>query len=229
MNFVNQAMNAYSQSQHSGQQNPGNNQAGDDFGVTGGSRFNQSANSSGGLGGMLGQFLDNDDDKEDVVATADNDSGSSGDRGLFGQAMNFLKSGNADVNSDVDEQGVVNAHQQAYSQGNGNQMDASSMGAAAALQALKKFTGAGGEQQPAAAAGGGQTKLIGLAMSEASKLFDQSGGAANGGKQDVVNSAAQTIMKFVLKSQMSGMMGTGGGAAGGGGMGNLLSMAAKFM
>jgi hypothetical protein len=46
-------------------------------------------------------------------------------------------------------------------------------------------------------------------MSEASKLFDQSGGAANGGKQDVVNSAAQTIMKFVLKSQMSGMMGTG--------------------
>jgi hypothetical protein len=45
-------------------------------------------------------------------------------------------------------------------QGNGNQLDARNMGAAAALQALKKFTGAGGEQQPAAAAGGGQTKLV---------------------------------------------------------------------
>lgn len=107
---------------------------------------------------MLGQFLDNDHDKEDIVATADNHSGSSGDRSLFGNAMGFLKSGNADVESDVDEQGVMNAHQQAYSQGNGSQMDASSMGAAAALQALKQFTGAGGQQSPVS--GGGQTKLV---------------------------------------------------------------------
>lgn len=28
-------------------------------------------------------------------------------------------------------------------------------------------------------------------MSEAAKLFNQSGGAANGGKQDVINGAAQ--------------------------------------
>lgn len=68
---------------------------------------------------------------------------------------------------------------------------------------------------------------LGLAMSEASKLFDQSGGAASGGKQDAINSAGATIMKFMLKSQMSGMMGTGGGAAGGGGLGNLVSMASK--
>ena len=61
------------------------------------------------------------------------------------------------------------------------------------------------------------------------RLFDNSGGAANGNKQDVVNSAVQTIMKFVLKSQLSGAMGTGGGAAGGsgGGLGNLMSMASK--
>ena len=62
---------------------------------------------------------------------------------------------------------------------------------------------------------------IGMAMSEASKLFDQSGGAAGGSKQDAVNSAGQMIMKMMLKSQMSGAMGTGGGASG------LMSMASK--
>jgi hypothetical protein len=33
-------------------------------------------------------------------------------------------------------------------------------------------------------------------MSEAAKLFNQSGGAANGGKQDVVNGAAQVRVEF---------------------------------
>lgn len=41
-----------------------------------------------------------------------------------------------------------------------------------------------------------------------------------------VNSAAATVMKLLIKSQLSGAMGTGGGAAGGG-MGQLLSMASK--
>lgn len=89
-------------------------------------------------------------------------------------------------------------------------------------------------------------------MSEAAKLFNQSGGAANGGKQDVVNGAAQVrveffevdpeaggltrsassclglrytqmMMKLLIQSKMSGMFGTGGGAAGtGGGMGGLM-------
>ena len=83
---------------------------------------------------------------------------------------------------------------------------------------------------------------IAMAMSEASALFDKSGGAAGGNKQDAVNSAAQMIMKFLLKSQLSGefvlnlvrranslahlqhaigAMGTGGGAGG------LMSMASK--
>ena len=82
-------------------------------------------------------------------------------------------------------------------------------------------------------------------MSEAAKLFDQNGGSANGGdKQTAVNSAAavcskvfrlffflfldsllmknvaQTVMKLMLKSQMSGMVGGGGG--GGGGLGSML-------
>ena len=60
-----------------------------------------------------------------------------------------------------------------------------------------------------------------MAMSEASKLFDQSGGASGGNKQDVVNSAGQMMMKMMLKSELSGAMGTGGGASG------LMGMASK--
>lgn len=46
--------------------------------------------------------------------------------------------------------------------------------------------------------------------------------------QDVMNSAAGTLMKLMVQSKMSGLMGTGGGAAtggaaGGGGAGGMLS------
>ena len=37
------------------------------------------------------------------------------------------------------------------------------------------------------------------------KLFDQSGGAASGTKQDAVSSAGQMIMKLMMKQQMSGV------------------------
>ena len=50
-------------------------------------------------------------------------------------------------------------------------------------------------------------------MAEASKLFDKSGGAASGNKQDVVNGAAMTVMKLVVQSKFSGMI--GGGNSGG--------------
>jgi len=36
-------------------------------------------------------------------------------------------------------------------------------------------------------------------------MFDQSGGAASGNKQDAVNSAGQTVMKLLLKNQVSGV------------------------
>lgn len=39
-------------------------------------------------------------------------------------------------------------------------------------------------------------------MSEAAKLFNQSGGAASGGKQDAVNGAAQMMMKLLVQSKM---------------------------
>jgi hypothetical protein len=64
---------------------------------------------------------------------------------------------------------AVNAHQQFYG-GGGNlnqQANSSGMGSAAALQALKHFTGgASGNTQ----SGNSQNAFIGMAMSEASKV-----------------------------------------------------------
>lgn len=101
--------------------------------------------------------------------------------------MQFLNSGQAQDGQDLDEDGIIDAHEKAYSsQHDTSQMGSSSLGAAAAMEALKKFTGAqGGQQQQTNSSGGGgmQAKLLAMAMAEASKLFDQNGGAAGGNKQ----------------------------------------------
>ena len=51
----------------------------------------------------------------------------------------------------------------------------------AAMQAMQMFNGGGGGQSggAAAAGGGGQNQLIGMAMAQASKLFDQQSAAGN--------------------------------------------------
>ena len=56
-------------------------------------------------------------------------------------------------------------------------------------------------------------------MAEASKLFDKSGGAASGNKQDAVNGAAMTVMKLLVQSKFSG------GTVGGGNSGGLSQLA----
>lgn len=81
---------------------------------------------------------------------------------------------------------------------------------------MKKFTGGGGGSGKPQS----QTDLISLAMAEASKLFDKSGGAASGNKQDAVNSAGMTIMKLLVQSKFSGTVGGGNS----GGLGGLMSM-----
>lgn len=60
-------------------------------------------------------------------------------------------------------------------------------------------------------------------MAEATKLFDKSGGAASGNKQDAVNGAAMTIMKLLVQSKFSGGAATTGGSNSGG-LGGLLSL-----
>ncbi len=89
------------------------------------------------------------------------------------------------------------------------------------MQALKMFTGGGG----GGGGGGGQSQnqFIGMAMGEASKLFDQqsSQGRVSSGssKESAVAEAGEMALKMYMKSQG----GSGGGPAG------LFSLASKFL
>jgi hypothetical protein len=87
---------------------------------------------------------------------------------------------------------------------------------------------------------GGQNNnaFMGMAMSEAAKMFDQHDGQGNvqsGNKQDAVSSAAGMAMK--LLSSSSGGVGSGGsgiagllmGGGGGGGAGQLMGLVSKLM
>ena len=57
-------------------------------------------------------------------------------------------------------------------------------------------------------------------MAEASNLFDKSGGASSGNKQDAVNGAAMTVMKLLVQSKFSGAIGGGNS----GGLGSLMGL-----
>ncbi|KAI0697609.1 hypothetical protein BC835DRAFT_1337942 [Cytidiella melzeri] len=155
-------------------------------------------------------------DENEVVNTASEQG--SGDPSMFSSALSFLGNHSDQHEQPINEEHVTNAYQQAYGQGNASSLSASSMGSAAALQALKGFTSGGGS-------GGLQSQLISTAMAEATKLFDGAGGAASGNKQDCVNSAAMTVMKLLVQSKFSSM--TGGGNSGG--LGGIMGLASKFM
>ena len=66
-----------------------------------------------------------------------------------------------------------------------------------------------------------------MAMAEASKLFDKSGGAKQGDKQDAVNGAAMTVMKLLVQSKFGGGAQTTGGKDSGG-LGGLMSLVRRF-
>ena len=88
---------------------------------------------------------------------------------------------------------------------------------------MKKFTGGGGKHDSKhSSKPQSKTDLISLAMAEASKLFDKSGGTSHGNKQDAVNSAGLTIMKLMVQSKFSGGHTTGGKDSGG--LSGLMSM-----
>lgn len=93
---------------------------------------------------------------------------------IFSHALDFLE-GNKDsiAAEDLDEQATVGAHQAVYGGGEGGQKHSSeTVGAGAALQALKMFTG-GGSVGVGHGGGSSQAKLIGLAMGQASKLWEE--------------------------------------------------------
>nr|BDS00038.1 beta-flanking protein [Mycoleptodonoides aitchisonii] len=197
-----------------------------DVSKTGGEEYNSPHHSQGGshTAGRP-QF-----DEEEVVNTASREG--SGDSSLFSSALGFLNHNkvraaavpcvhrinpNYDAQEEherpINEEHVQDAHRQAYQEGSASSLSAGSMGSAAALQVLKQFTSGGG--------GGSQSQLISLAMAEASKLFENSGGASSGNKQDAVNGAAMTVMKLLVQSKLSGTV--GGGNSGLGGLMGLVS------
>lgn len=171
----------------------------------------------GGLSAGTGNDIYNNVDKTQVVQAASQHSGDE-DSSVFASALNHISS--PGTTPSFDHRAVEDAHDQAYRQGNAGSLDASSMGSAAAMQAFKMFTSGGSSS--ASAGGNSQSNLLSLAMGEAVKLFNNSGGPSTGGKQDVVNSAAKTVMKMLLQSKM------GGSSSSSGGLGSLLSMASKF-
>lgn len=167
------------------------------------------------------------------------------------------------VTPSLDHAAVENAHSQAYGNEDTSNMDSRSMGSAAAMQvrtssscevnlsslyqnfqAFQKFTKGGGGG--GAGSGGGQSQLIAMAMGEATKLFNKSGGGASGNKQEVITSAAQTVMKLLMqvgplklvidrliltRLLLQSKMGAGGAGAGGqgGGIGELLGMVSSTL
>jgi hypothetical protein len=96
---------------------------------------------------------------------------------LFSQAIGFISEHKDRFSSEeIDEGQVVSAHKTLYGGGGGGeegtgQHDADTLGAGAALQALKMFTS--GEGGGGGGGGHDQNKLIGMAMAQAGKLWDQ--------------------------------------------------------
>jgi len=204
-NFINLAKQGYSAYQGSQSRDDDNS----DYRKTGGEEYNSPHHSQQGNSQQFNV-------DHDQVVNAANAHGS-GDHSLYSSAHSYISQNQGQHQDPVDEDAVQDAHRKAYEEGSGQQLPASSLGSAAALQALKHFTSGGG--------GGSQSELISMAMSEASKLFDKSGGASSGGKQDAVNGAAMTAVKLLVQSKFSGGV-TGGGNSGG--LGSLMSMASKF-
>ena len=134
-------------------------------------------NYGGGPGNNLnfqGGNLD-DDDYSGAVSHAQQYSSGSGDDSLFSSVLGNLKGNKKRYeNEDIDEGQMVGAHQAMYGGGGESRQHGSdTVGAGAAMQALKMFTGSGGEGGSGHQGGGGQNALVGMAMGQASKLYDE--------------------------------------------------------
>jgi hypothetical protein len=119
--------------------------------VGGGAHLNQPAGGNNNVQGI---------DLQAATQQAQNDKGE--DSGLFSQALGFLQNKQAQGDTDVDEDGVQDAHDKAYNQGQASNMSSSGLGAAAAMQAMKSFTGGSSSGSSMSGGGGMQAKLIGM-------------------------------------------------------------------
>ncbi|OAA48550.1 beta-flanking protein [Metarhizium rileyi] len=169
----------------------------------------QSNNQGGGNNNNSGGFQD--DILKMAQQHASNNAGNSGNSDLFSNIMSAVGNKQEKIqNEDIDEQDAIKQHQHAYE--NDGKGDSSSLGTAAAMQALKKFTQSSNSNS--ASSGTGQAAFLGMAMSEASKLFDSKaaqGKVADGASKDnAVQQAVEMAMKMYFKSQAESQGGLAG-------------------
>ncbi|KAL6701750.1 hypothetical protein J3F84DRAFT_343286 [Trichoderma pleuroticola] len=181
-----------------------------------GSHLPPGNNAYGGNYPAGGDFHHEDEDLRTAHQHASEYAGSSGNNTIFSNVISSLGQQKSHLaNSDLDEQDAIRKHQETYEQGADN-LSSGSLGSAAALQALKKFTQGetGGNQS--------QGAFLGLALSEASKLFDSKAAdgkvASDASKESAIQQAGEMALKMYLKSQGGGQQGPSG----------LLGIASKF-
>jgi hypothetical protein len=199
--------------------------AGKEFLQQQGNDENQEAGLPGGNKGHGGNYPagggfsgGRDDDDEDDFRTAHQEAaaraGTSGSSDMFSSILGAIGQKKSQIkDEDIDEEDAVKKHQKTYNDDD-ERADENSMGTAAAMQALKLFNQGetGGKQS--------QGAFIGLALSEASKLFDDK--AAKGkvpddaSKESTIQKAGEMALKMYFKSQ-------------GGQQGGLAGMASKFL
>lgn len=150
------------------------------------------------------------DDYQGALSHAQQHSSQNGgnpeESNIFANALGFLAGNKHNfANENIDEHQAISAHQAIYGESQHHQQQqqqqhgSETLGAGAALQALKLFTGRGAGTEAHGSHGGGnsQNKLIGLAMAQASSLFDQQS------KHGKVVSLQHFLLHFTLQTVIS--------------------------
>ncbi|KAI0895773.1 hypothetical protein F4806DRAFT_69098 [Annulohypoxylon nitens] len=168
---------------------------------------------------------DDDDDLRGASEHASRHAGSSGSSDLFSGLLGALSQKKSSLASeDVDEDDAVKQHKRFFGRDDddGDEADDRSMGSAAAMQALKMFSGG---QSGNSHESNSQSAFVGLAMAEASKLFDQKASqgkvSSDSSKESAVMKAGEMALKMYLKSN-------GGGSSTSSSSG-ILGLASKFL
>ncbi|KAK2030192.1 hypothetical protein LX32DRAFT_638388 [Colletotrichum zoysiae] len=163
------------------------------------------------VGGGAFAADDDDDDYSHAASEASRHAGSHGDKDLFSSVLSALTQKKTQLrNEDIDEDDAVKKHKKFFGDDDDDEKaDDKGLGAAAAMQALKMFSSGetGGQKQS-------QGGFAGLAMAEASRLFDQrqsQGKVADGtSKESAIQQAGEMALKMYFKSQgqqQGGIMG----------------------
>ncbi|KAI1827141.1 hypothetical protein F4861DRAFT_433486 [Xylaria intraflava] len=168
---------------------------------------------------------ESDDDWNRAAEHASHHAGDSGDASLFSTMLGALSHKKQKLaDEDIDEEEAVRTHKKYFSDEGDDRHEADdrSMGSAAAMQALKMFVGG---QSGNTSQSSSQSAFVGLAMAEASKLFDKQASqgkvSSDSSKESAVMQAGEMALKMYMKSQ-------GGGSSGSGASG-LMSLASKFL